>query len=422
MPRRLELTYHRNTQQWKKVYHGKAYYLGKGKSKSDMASYERALTKWETLIEELREQERQAGIQAAANARQNQQVGLATNYGPYLSQSGGPPTPKGDRTVQQAIELFLLHKREQTEDGEVSIGRYDTIRCYLDDFKGYVGPTTLVNKIDANMLAGYRSVMRSANNAGTIATATVKNRMQIAKQFIRFCWSRELIDRLPRNIDSKELAVRSSPIKVKAYSVAEAKMIFEMASRRTKLYIALALNCCFLQKDMGDLDNADVDWENGVITRKRSKTAQHESVPTVSYKLWSVTFELLKEFRASTTGKVLQSEKGTPLWTERLAADGKNHKTDLISSSWKRHITKLKKRGLLSKNDKRTFKSLRKTSPSLLESADGAAAGFDNGNLASLMLGHSPNSIKDRHYIQIDRNKLDRALDWLDQQYDLRLD
>ena len=37
-----------------------------------------------------------------------------------------------------------------------------------------------------------------------------------------------------------------------------------------------------------------MDWKEGRITRKRSKTSSHEGVPVVSYKLWPETLHLLR--------------------------------------------------------------------------------------------------------------------------------
>ena len=45
--KKLKLTWQKGLNLWCKVYRGKKYYLGKGKSKSDMDSYRLALEEWE---------------------------------------------------------------------------------------------------------------------------------------------------------------------------------------------------------------------------------------------------------------------------------------------------------------------------------------------------------------------------------------
>lgn len=73
--------------------------------------------------------------------------------------------------------------------------------------------------------------------------------------------------------------------------------MLQAAVDRTKLYILLMLNCGMTQKDISDLRVEEVDWQEGRIIRKRSKTSKHENVPTVSYLLWQETFRLLRQER-----------------------------------------------------------------------------------------------------------------------------
>jgi hypothetical protein len=52
-PKKLELSWHKPTKQWRKRHRGKVYYLGTGRGRTDVASYERALTKWRTIRADL---------------------------------------------------------------------------------------------------------------------------------------------------------------------------------------------------------------------------------------------------------------------------------------------------------------------------------------------------------------------------------
>ncbi len=53
MPRKWELTFQRGATgrvgRWKTFYRGKAYYLGSGRGKSDVASYREAVAAWGAL-------------------------------------------------------------------------------------------------------------------------------------------------------------------------------------------------------------------------------------------------------------------------------------------------------------------------------------------------------------------------------------
>jgi hypothetical protein len=97
------------------------------------------------------------------------------------------------------------------------------------------------------------------------------------------------------------------------------------------------LNCGMTQKDIADLAIAEVDWDEGRIIRKRSKTGDCESVPTVNYKLWPETFRLLRQERAQDSSElVLLNSNGSPLWTEQISAAGKYQKTDNVKNAFDR--------------------------------------------------------------------------------------
>ena len=51
------------------------------------------------------------------------------------------------------------------------------------------------------------------------------------------------------------------------------------------------INCGMTQVDIADLQPKEVDWDRGRIRRKRSKTDDHEQVPTVDYALWPRTWQ-----------------------------------------------------------------------------------------------------------------------------------
>ena len=123
----------------------------------------------------------------------------------------------------------------------------------------------------------------------------------------------------------------------------EIKALLAKASNRTKLYILLMLNCGMTQKDIADLLVTEVDWKEGRIIRKRSKTADEENVPTVNYKLWPETFRLLKQERAAESkDRVLLNSNGGPIWTEKITKDGKYQKTDNVKSAFDRLRTEKK--------------------------------------------------------------------------------
>ena len=129
------------------------------------------------------------------------------------------------------------------------------------------------------------------------------------------------------------------------------------------------------QKDISDLLDADVSWQAGTITRKRSKTANHAGVPSVTYQLWPETFRLLQQHR-SQKEVVLLTKAGKRLVEERLDETGAYRKSDSVKSAYDRGMAKLP--------FSKPFKLLRKTSATMIH-ANPQFRGLD-----PLFLGHAP--------------------------------
>jgi integrase len=219
----------------------------------------------------------------------------------------------------------------------------------------------------------------------------------------------EAIATLPRILVGKTdfLEVGSTPSNVVVFSTNEIHSLLKTASDRTRLYILLMLNCGMTQKDVSDLKVDEVDWEMGRINRKRSKTSNHDTVPTVNYLLWPETFHLLKQERSGEpAGRLLLNSNGSPLCAESINEDQKYRKTDNIKNAFDR----LRK----NVNIKKPLKSLKKTSASLLR-GDERFQGLDG-----LFLGHAPQSMSDKHYTLAPTKLLDRAISWLRRQYDIQ--
>jgi hypothetical protein len=164
-------------------------------------------------------------------------------------------------------------------------------------------------------------------------------------------------------------------------------------------------NAGFTQTDIAELRDDEVDWSGGRIVRKRSKTRDHQDVPTVDYKLWSSTLELLRQYRSG--GEIVLLTETGNRWAYEVMLDGKMKSTDNIASNYTHLKRKLKSKGF----DAKPLKLIRKTSASLLGSHE------VYGRFTSHFLGHSPRSIADKHYVRPDQHLFDEAIGWLGQQY-----
>jgi integrase len=222
----------------------------------------------------------------------------------------------------------------------------------------------------------------------------------VARAFVRFLWESRLID-LPRNIDSKAFRFGAGAKAVKTWTVDEFRAVLGKATGQMRLHLLLMANCGMLQTDISELRDDEVDWREGRIIRKRSKTGDSEDVPTVGYKLWEQTFELLKQYRSG--GEVVLLTESGRRWVNKRMVDGRLVKADNIASCY----VWLKKRAKFGK----PLKLIRKTSASLIEGHP------EYGRYKSHFLGHSPRTVADRHYAAPSTELFDRIVDWLGQQY-----
>jgi integrase len=116
------------------------------------------------------------------------------------------------------------------------------------------------------------------------------------RRFVKYLWEKRLIE-MPRNVSSFGFEVKAR--KIKTHSPAEVRAVLSTLKPRLRLYAMLGLNCGMTSVDMGQMTKGMVDLDNGRIVRRRVKTGGHENVPTVDYKLWPETLELLREHRST---------------------------------------------------------------------------------------------------------------------------
>ena len=279
----------------------------------------------------------------------------------------------------------------------------------MTEFCEWLGGDASVREIDGGTLMKYRSHLLEKMRKTNWSRTTVRHYLVSVKSFVRWLWQMEAITTLPRILVGKTdfLEVGSTPSNVVVFSTNEIHSLLKTASDRTRLYILLMLNCGMTQKDVSDLKVDEVDWEMGRINRKRSKTSNHDTVPTVNYLLWPETFHLLQQERSSESAdRLLLNSNGSPLCAESIDEDDKYQKTDNIKNAFDRLRKKV--------NIKKPLKSLKKTSASLLR-GDERFQGLDG-----LFLGHAPQSMSDKHYTLAPTKLLDRAITWLRRQYDIQ--
>ena len=440
MPRkRLELTKmpgdDRATQRWRKIYKGKTFYF-LGDYDTAVAQWHKKQTELETKQEEqqtdyYRRQWEKVRDWYAAHGKADDADRIADQLKSWDDRSlelawqgmtdGGRAvwaerlkkdepanTPK---TIHQAVESFLARALVRVQSGAYAALYYDSLQRTLNHFADFAGRRVAVASINGHTLESYHTeLMRKMEKDWSPDYAA--SFLRIVKIFVGWCYDTELLESLPRNMrrGNTTLSIDRGHKKKPVFTNEEVKSLLDNASERTQLYLLLMMNCGYTQIDIASLHPEQVDWTAGRITRKRTKTENRESVPEVSYPLWSRTFELLKKFGHRKGDRVLTNEKGGVLKVDLLRGEKpKYHKIDNIASSYARVVKKLTKK----KDGKpaplksaKPIKAFRKTSPSRLEDSE-----FNS--CARWFGGWSPKSVADKHYIRPPQELFDRAVRWL---------
>lgn len=420
MPTQIKLTWFEPRKCWKKFFKGKVFYLGKGScsGKSDPQGYQIAWREWQATQQEL----------AASAMRQRSGHLVPSPFDPAFSHYAkigvtspvvieSSPTESGLRVL---AERFLKMRREESDAKEISVMMYGQYKYTLDDFVEYlkVQGRNTVDGIDEAILDAYRSdlqkLIRSDDENG-ISPHTATKRLQTAKQFVKWLYARRYLSFLPRNLEEACSAFAYGPLAPQFFTPDEVRKIFNAATRRTQLYIALALNAGYTQIDIATLEHSHVDFEKGEIRRCRNKTG----VPQV-HKLWAATHELLLMERTSPSdgGLMLLDAKGQPLYRETIRENGNTSKNDVIKLAFDRAMkaagfdqcgdeTTPKKR------EKRRFKTFRKTAANEIEKMFP-----DAPHISSQFLAHRETATK-RFYVARHFDQLFKALDELEMVYRL---
>ncbi|MCE9544180.1 MAG: hypothetical protein K8T25_01455 [Planctomycetia bacterium] len=307
------------------------------------------------------------------------------------------------QTMGHYVQDFIDTKRKQAQAGQFALSRFESYRCDIEHFGKWVGADQRIDVITARKLSEYHTHLTAATKAGILAPDTASNRLTTVKQFIQYLWEDDVIE-LPKNIKNPRLSIKKVATKNRSIPVDVLTQLVDAALPRTKLWLLLMMNCAYTQTDISKLRHEEVDWRQGRIIRKRSKTDRHDDVPAVNYELWPETFRLLKKFRSRHENLVFLNDDGQPLVQERIA-DGKFKKSDAIKNAYWRLQLKTKSK------TRYPLKLTRKTSATLL-------AGHETyGRFTNYFLGLSPRAIKDRHYVTPAQDLFDAAVEWLGRQY-----
>ncbi len=304
------------------------------------------------------------------------------------------PKNQQDRSigVQVAGYLDLLMNRVQAKN--LSVSEYDSARLCLNVFKGWMGEDSLVKQITPDLWERwYKAILDSK-----VSIPYKRHRLRHARNFVTWLVGRGFI-LAPANLHSRLFRLGNDDKEVKPLLVHEVLELIGKAKGILRLHLMLMINCGFTQRDISDLRPEEIVWEEQRIDRRRSKTRKIRT-PYVSWRLWDETWRLLKEYAHRSGDHALLTESGRT-WMRDEIRNGKRSKTDSIKSLYVNA-------GLAST----PLKRLRSTGASLIKKEFGREVGDH-------WLGHGPKNVSDRSYFAKDQDRLDEAVKWLGEQFDL---
>lgn len=315
---------------------------------------------------------------------------------------------QSENTIEAHLTRYLEKERVRVDAKRLSASRFTSKRNNLFRFRDWIGSNTPVEAITGELLLQFHEELLRQIAANTLAQDTAHGRLSDTKGFVQWLWRMNALEELPRLLapGSNELTIGKKVAAPEVFTTSEIQKLLMEASDRPRLFILLMLNCGMYQTDISDIQQNEVDWKAGTISRKRSKTKHHATVPTVTYQLWPETFRLLKKFRSQDEHRALLNTNGNPLVLRDLKPDG----SPLTNDSIKNAIDRVKRKTSIGK----PMKLFRKTSASLIR------GNSQFRGLEDLFLGLSPTSISDRHYAKPPEELLAKATQWLATHYGLK--
>ncbi len=325
----------------------------------------------------------------------------------------GEASAPQEKTVRFHADAWLQSIKTQANLKGCKDAHYHNSKIGIEHFVRFLGEGADVGSINADKLRGFYDYCREqavirlrAEEAGTPrikgklpgwSPRSAEGIFNFARKWLRWLEEQDIITPL-KNISSR-VSFGVSAQQVPTWTVEEFRFVIGQVQGKLKLALLLMANCGMTQQDISDLQDTEVNWQLGTITRKRSKAKNYKNAPEVCYPLWPEPFRLLKEHRSGGP-RVLLTEKGTPLIRKEWV-NGRLTQKDALRTDWDYWQKKL--------DFHKPLKQLRKTSATLLEGHE------VYGRFVGLFLAHTPHSIAEKHYVRPSQAVFSDAVKWLGQ-------
>lgn len=132
-------------------------------------------------------------------------------------------------SLDKLVQRYLDGKRMECEAGQLSVGRWDNLCRWLTQWRKWIGDIDPYSLNGVQLEAYQHHLLKLIADKKT-SQATAKSNLATMKEFLRWLYRSEIIDRLPRNMDDVNIGV--SPKKVKTLTVEYIKELITRATAR----------------------------------------------------------------------------------------------------------------------------------------------------------------------------------------------
>ncbi|WP_166820496.1 site-specific integrase [Thalassoroseus pseudoceratinae] len=319
--------------------------------------------------------------------------------------------------TSKLIDQWLVFRLSDVRSKEITAGTLDNNRNQLQKFADFC-PNIL--HADGMKFLEFRAKLQDQIAEGA-SEFTARDTLTTTKNFLEWCGDTAKVIEPISNLRKRGTGIRVPKKRIiKIWSDEAVEDLFRVVDGPKRLFYLLMLNSGCYEGDVGTWRHTATDDkgktfntfdpEARTIRFKRRKERDEEGVPTVTYRLWDETFELLEKYRSNHPEYLLTSEDNTVLYIEELHNDktkkNKRKRKNLIGRQFGRYRTKLKKKDFWG-----TLEDLRKTAITKLDGHDEFA------RYAQYFAGHSPRTITDQFYRVPSQDRFNAAVAWLGEQF-----
>ncbi len=287
-----------------------------------------------------------------------------------------------DRRVGRLLDGWVVLKAKKAKPTTLIrlLGVKKAFECLKHDEKVVLSADMAVDVLTEQRVEEVFHALDAENRNA----ATKHKKWVIFKSFVRYVVKKRLVP-LPLNLDDKLLSFGVTPKEKPKPVLADVRDFIAGLPERLRLYALLAANCGMNNVDIGKLEPRQIDLAAKTLTRKRVKTASWKDVPTVTYRLWDETAELLRRQMTAGGQYALLDARGQPLYLDSKEGAGAAKLYDKIKSSWRDHFGR-------DGAKKYTIKDFRFISADIIKDDPQYRA------YREAWLGHSPKTVAERNY------------------------